>query len=243
MEAISTTLDYAYTTTVWDYHGLLGALQKIVPEAHIAGGAVRDTILHKPIADIDVFVKDEHLEQAAAFLCSHGYKKVGAWRERYLFSDPLFSPSPMTRHAKFEKAGKTLPISLVEAGEPLPISLVGVLPEFANPKDNIGRFDFGICQAAFVNFKIIQTAEFEQDAKAKTFTLLYAGHRGQFALSMHRFRKITANRYKDWSLVIPGKFAWHMRGAFPRLGDGEPYQYQDVEDGLPTEPPAEASAA
>jgi hypothetical protein len=228
MDAISTTFDYAYTMTMCDYYRLLDALQKIVPEAHIAGGAVRDTILHKPIADIDVFVKDEHLEQAAAFPCSDGYKKVGAWRERY-----LFSLLPMTRHAKFEKAGKTLPISLV-----------GVLPDFANPKDNIGRFDFGICLAAFVNGEIIHTAEFEQDAKAKTFTLLYADHRGQFALSMHRFRKITASRYNDWSLVIPGKFAAHMKGAFPRLMDGEPYQYQeqDVEDGLPTEPP-EASAA
>jgi hypothetical protein len=132
----------------------------------------------------------------------------------------------MTRVAKFEKSGETIPICLV-----------GVLPEFANPKDNIARFDFGICMAAFDGKRdIIRTAEFEQDVKAHTFTLCHADNRGQFAYSLHRFRKITATRYNDWSLVIPGKFAWLMRDAF------SDWQLQDVDDGLPTEPP-EAEAA
>ena len=34
-------------TTVTDYAAVLAALQQVAPEAHIAGGAVRDTILNK----------------------------------------------------------------------------------------------------------------------------------------------------------------------------------------------------
>ena len=48
--------------TVTDYATVLAKLQQVAPEAHIAGGAVRDTILHKPIKDIDVFMDDKHVE-------------------------------------------------------------------------------------------------------------------------------------------------------------------------------------
>ena len=56
--------------TMFDYTTVLATLQQIAPEAHIAGGAVRDTILQKQIHDIDVFMKDEHVEEAAALLRS-----------------------------------------------------------------------------------------------------------------------------------------------------------------------------
>jgi tRNA nucleotidyltransferase/poly(A) polymerase len=61
---------------MFDYRELLTGLQRqVAPEAHIAGGAVRDTILRKPVHDIDVFMADEHLEDAAALLRS-AYKFV-----------------------------------------------------------------------------------------------------------------------------------------------------------------------
>jgi hypothetical protein len=97
-------------------------------------GAVRDTILQKQIHDIDVFMEDEHVEEAAALLRSScSYVKVGEWKQYLGFSDPA-----MTRVAKFEKADETIPVCII-----------GLLPRFANPKDNIARFDFGICMAAF----------------------------------------------------------------------------------------------
>ena len=45
------------TTTIYDYVDLLAELQAAAPEAQIAGGAVRDTLLEKPIHDIDVFME------------------------------------------------------------------------------------------------------------------------------------------------------------------------------------------
>jgi tRNA nucleotidyltransferase/poly(A) polymerase len=37
--------------TMYDYAITLASIRSIAPEAHIAGGAVRDTILKKPIHD------------------------------------------------------------------------------------------------------------------------------------------------------------------------------------------------
>jgi hypothetical protein len=178
--------------TVSDYAMVLAKLQQIAPEAHIAGGAVRDTILQKQIHDIDVFMKDEHVEEAAALLRSScSYVKVGEWKQYLGFSDPA-----MTRVAKFEKADETIPICFI-----------GLLPRFAGPKDNIARFDFGICMAAFDGNKTIRAAQFNQDAEDQTFTLCRADNQAQFAYSVSRFEKITAARYKGWTLAIPDEFA------------------------------------
>jgi tRNA nucleotidyltransferase/poly(A) polymerase len=71
------------TRNIYDYAPLLATLQRIAPEAHIAGGAVRDTILEKSLHDIDIFMDDQHVEQAAALLRSAcSYVKVGEWIPR-----------------------------------------------------------------------------------------------------------------------------------------------------------------
>jgi len=177
--------------TMFDYTTVLATLQQIAPEAHIAGGAVRDTILQKHIHDIDVFMNDEYVEEAAALLrSSWSYVKVGEWKQYLGFSDPA-----MTRVAKFEKADETIPICII-----------GLLPDFANLRCNIARFDFGICMAAFDGKQTMRTAEFDQDEKAHTFTLCRADTQAQFAYSLSRFEKITAGRYAGWSLVIPEEF-------------------------------------
>src|SRR5262249_1134187 len=71
---------------------------------------------------------------------------------------------------------------------------------------NIERFDFGICMAAYDGKETIRTKEFDQDAEQKTFTLHRADNQPQFTYSMSRYEKITAGRYKGWSLAIPEEF-------------------------------------
>jgi hypothetical protein len=182
--------------TVLDYATVLAALQQVAPEAHIAGGAVRDSLLHKQIHDIDVFMKDEHVETAAALLrslCS--YVKVGEWKQYLGFSDPA-----MTRVAKFEKADETIPICII-----------GLEPYFASPQANMDRFDFGICMAAFDGVQTIRTAQFDRDAEEKLFTLLRADNKGQFDYSMSRFEKISAGRYAGWTLAVSNEFEEYVR--------------------------------
>jgi hypothetical protein len=64
---------------------------------------------------------------------------------------------------------------------------------------------------AFDGKQTIRAAEFDQDKKAQTFTLRRADNRAQFAYSLSRFEKITASRYKGWSLVIPEEFEEHAK--------------------------------
>jgi hypothetical protein len=177
--------------TIFDYAGVLATLQQIAPEAHIAGGAVRDTILQKRIHDIDIFMDDAHVEEAVVCLRSScGYVKVGEWKQYLGFSDPA-----MLRVAKFEKAD-----------EAIPICIIGLKPEYTDPGENIARFDFGVCMAAFDGETTFRTSQFNLDAETKTFTLWRADNKEQFAYSMSRFEKITAGRYSGWGLTIPERF-------------------------------------
>ena len=74
--------------TVTDYTAILAALQQLAPEAHIAGGAVRDMILQRQMHDVDIFMDDAHVEEAASLLrFPHGYVKVGEWKQYLGFSD------------------------------------------------------------------------------------------------------------------------------------------------------------
>lgn len=66
------------------YRDVLETLQQGIPgsSVHIAGGAVRDTILGRPIKDIDIFLADAHSDDAAALLrAKHSYVKVGEWKQ------------------------------------------------------------------------------------------------------------------------------------------------------------------
>jgi hypothetical protein len=176
---------------MYRYTNILKTIRTIAPQAHIAGGAVRDTLLDKEIHDIDVFVDDVAVDEVAKLLRSNfRYVKVGEWQEYLGFSDPA-----MTRVAKFEKAEETIPLCII-----------GLKSRYAAPQANISRFDFGVCMVAFDGENTIRTDEFDNDVSEKAFTLLRADNYGQFAYSMSRFRKITSGRYQGWTLTVPGTF-------------------------------------
>jgi len=174
------------------YGGVLEALQRAIPgSVHIAGGAVRDTLLDRPIKDVDVFLHHVAGDQAAALLRSEfGYVKVGEWKQYLDFSDPM-----VERVAKFEKADETIPVCLIGLAEDL------------SPYDNIKRFDFGVCMAAWDGGdSMITSNDFKRDIEGETFTLCRADNLAQFTYSMVRFKKLTADRYKDWKLSVPEQF-------------------------------------
>jgi hypothetical protein len=176
---------------MYRYTNILKTIRTIAPQAHVAGGAVRDTILEKPLHDIDVFVDDVHVEEVAKALRSDfGYVRVGDWKQYLGFSDPA-----MTRVCKFEKAEETIPVCII-----------GLKSRYAAPEVNIARFDFGICMAAFDGENTLLAAEFDTDVESKTFTLCRADNFHQFAYSMSRFKKISAGRYQGWSLSVPSSF-------------------------------------
>jgi hypothetical protein len=179
------------TRVVQNYGEILKALQGLAPEAHIAGGAVRDTILHRQIRDVDVFMPDQHLGEVAKLLRTEfGFVLVGKWQQYAQFSDPV-----MTWVARFERADETIPLCII-----------GLKSEIPTWRENLERFDFGLCMAAWWGGAMITTDAFDQDAENKTFTLYRADDIHQFRYSMSRFRKMSAERYAGFELSVPQEF-------------------------------------
>ncbi len=172
------------------YNPILNAIKDLDSTAHIGGGAVRDTLLERPIRDVDLFLEAAATDGAACVLRSRfGYVKVGEWESYEMFSDPA-----VIRVAKFEKADETIPVCLIGLKYPRMMQA------------NLGRFDFGICMAAWNGEEVYTAPEYKTDIERKTFTLCRADDQWQFNYSMSRFNKMTADRYAGWKLVVPKKF-------------------------------------
>jgi hypothetical protein len=175
------------------YGELLGTLQSLSPMAHIGGGAVRDTLLGRPIRDIDIFLEDSVIEGGdgpGVLRSRFGFVMVGEWKSYEMFSDPA-----VTCVARFEKADETIPVCLIG------------LKRAQSIADNLRRFDFGICMAAWDGDEVHTAAEYVADAEARRFTLHRADNLPQLRYSMSRYRKMTADRYAGWALAIPDRFA------------------------------------
>lgn len=177
------------------YNSILNAIRGLCPTAHIGGGAVRDTLLQRPIKDIDLFLDGANADEAARLMRSKfGYVKVGEWAAYEGFSDPALS-----RLAKFEKADESIPVCLI--GLRMPRGM----------QDNVRRFDFGICMAAWDGSAIYTAPEYTADVEAKTFTLCRADNQPQYDYSWSRHQKLTADRYAGWQLVVPAEFERYAR--------------------------------
>ena len=109
------------------YNPILNTMRDLCPTAHIGGGAVRDSLLERPIRDIDLFLDDDATDEAAKLMRSQfGFVKVGEWKAYEMFSDPA-----VARLAKFEKADETIPVCLIglkqargrDARQPRPLRL------------------------------------------------------------------------------------------------------------------------
>jgi hypothetical protein len=133
------------------YQSLLAAVQKLCPTAHIAGGAVRDSLLKRAIRDIDLFLDDDVADDAAKLLQSRfGLTQIGGWRSVYGYANPLIA-----RVGKFDAAYEPVPVSLIALNKP------------KSMRKNIDRFDFGACMAGWDGDRICITKEYEIDAEKK----------------------------------------------------------------------------
>ena len=169
------------------YNPILDAIKNLCPTAHIGGGAVRDTLLARPIRDIDLFLDVTCTDAAAKLLRSEfGFVKTDERKSYKMSSDPT-----VVRVATFEKADETIPICLIG------------LKQTRGMQDNLARFDFGPCMAAWDGDKVYTAPEYKRDVEQKTFTLYRADDQPQFDCSMSRFDRMTADRYAGWRLVVP----------------------------------------
>jgi hypothetical protein len=203
------------------YNPLLNAIKDLSSTAHIGGGAVRDTLLERPIRDVDLFLEVEATDGAASVLRSRfGYVKVGEWKSYEMFSDPA-----VIRVAKFEKADETVPLCLIGLKYPRMMQA------------NLERFDFGVCMAAWDGSEVYTADQYKRDVEQKTFTLLRADNKSQFNYSMSRFEKMTADRYAGWRLVVQPEFS--VMAAEHALKKTH-YHNDDLDEWMPREIPGRA---
>src|SRR4051812_35517982 len=101
--------DHQETQKMLDhYNSILNTMRGVSPTPHVAGGAVRDSLLDREIKDIDLFLAADRTDDAAALMRSRfGYVRVGEWANYAMFSDPA-----VVRVAKFEKADELVPVCL-----------------------------------------------------------------------------------------------------------------------------------
>lgn len=164
---------------------ILAEAQAVAPSAVLAGGALRDRALDRPIKDLDIFIQASSEREADAIM--EELKGVG-FRVKY-------EPSELTCYPEDQNL-EVVCVADVE-GCALPVQLI-----FTTwPTDRIvERFDYGVCRIAFDGQKIVCPPEFDEDAKAKVFRLRRdrptpASMRG----SVHRFARLTNDKYAGWT--------------------------------------------
>lgn len=175
---------------------LLGHIHTVAPEAHIAGGAVRDTLLNQPVKDIDIFIHEDHALKVGEVLWGLGYGMGCTTPGQYLGgADPVvveasdFPPPVDQEH---------------------PVNLVSLRGE-ASIHVSLERIDFGLCRIGYDGRKIHQDSagSYSVDATCHRLTLLRCENQAQFDRSMKRFERLR-EKYVGWELVVPEQFQQYM---------------------------------
>jgi hypothetical protein len=130
--------------------------------AFIAGGYIRDTLLHKPVKDIDVFmIPAEHLHFEASTA-----EQLAADEDMVVTSESSeLSEASLNDHI-------CLTTGIVKGNIRYPYNFV-FLDTYVTPDAILNTFDFGICQIGIdENMEVLAFPEFWKDVLNKTVTLL-----------------------------------------------------------------------
>jgi hypothetical protein len=174
-----------------DDFSLLADLLKIPqahdPNAHIAGGYLRDCLLGRTPKDVDIFVHHGAFKAINRDFINNGFDIT-----RVIHPDRFRSNPEICAATDYKSADGTL-INLTGLSRPMTVT------------DNLERFDFGICRVGFDGSKLVQHADFDRDTKAEEFVLRRCDNREQFFRSLSRAVRLSV-KYPEWRLVIPPKF-------------------------------------
>lgn len=175
------------TTSFTELGDILSSIHPFAPEAHIAGGAVRDLILNRPVKDIDLFVSAEN-----ALAVAQKIKQVRPFFVSVRGGDYFEWDPTIVEVAEYEGNG-LLPINLISLN----------VPNLTIDK-NLQRFDLGLCRVAHDLTGIIYTPEFWHDVDRKQFTVCACRNETQYGHTLVRYGRLKG-KY-DWPLVTPPEF-------------------------------------
>lgn len=182
--------------------GPLEALWDHDDRVHVAGGAVRDTLMGKPVKDWDIFVPNNKftLADIDAAMGDDAHDNGIHWGPQY------FKWSrKITGTVEYRYDDGTL------------AQVVWLKPDSCAPLDNLERFDWGICKAVMVRqYLVYQHPDFLQDHQDKMFRLRALENADQFAHAMDRYGRLKA-KFPDYGLEIPARFAHTHTHLTPKL--------------------------
>lgn len=155
----------------------------------IAGGALRDILLDRPVKDIDIYIANHHfggLRDSGLF---------GRWQNtgerQYQESLIIQTWECVAIHRRLKECfeGISEEINVIVIDSPSGVNIAKILDSF----------DLGICRVATsVGTGLVYTRDFENDANNKCMTILNDSNK-QFVLA-HYMR--IAEKYPDWPLVM-----------------------------------------
>ena len=166
---------------------LLKVPQTHDPNAHIAGGYLRDHILGRVPKDIDVFVHHGAFKAIQHDLINKGFEITR------VIHPERFRSNPEICAAADYRSPEGYLINLTGLSRPVTI------------QENLERFDFGICRVGFDGSKLVRHPDFDRDTDAKEFVLRRCDNKEQFFRSLSRAARLSI-KYPEYSLVIPQEF-------------------------------------
>lgn len=164
------------------------------PSAIVAGGAIRDYILGKPIKDIDVFVSYEDTDQ----FMFPSLVMANALNRDVLKED----------WSTYMNIPDVLAVYSMTPYMELPVQIIVMKPGLS-PVDRIDQLDFGICQVWYNGVTKKCTPAFSEDAVNKTITLVHCENLHEFERSMTRYVRLS-QKYSEFELLIPEQFQQYL---------------------------------
>lgn len=193
-----------------EWHELLARVRTLAPDAHLAGGALRDLDNGRPIKDLDIFtrtsVDPEALERVIG---THAFSSAidGQYTDNMIAVETAIRYVPRCTCPSMEDDI----ISLCATDHGSEINLIVLKQEYADIEKNIRRFDFGICQIALdLGGEVVRTGAYIEDKERNEFTLRVAPNADCFGLSLKRYRRLQ-EKYARWPLVLKPEFVDFVR--------------------------------
>jgi hypothetical protein len=167
---------------------VLAAIQAIAPQAHIAGGALRDLDNDRPVKDIDIFIPAEKDVAVSLLLLEMGFERtVGVDLSSMQGADAAVSLS-----IEWHKEGQ------------LPVNTVFLTGD-VTLADNLARLDLGLCQIAFDGQCLLKTNAYREDQEAGVMTVTRCDNSEQMERTIKRHRRLLA-KYPTHGFRIPTEF-------------------------------------